>query len=70
MTITFFSPKRVLVTGGASCAEFTDEKIGKSMMSSPELKKVSCNIAESHLADYNKMNKVSCHHIMKLEASQ
>ena len=51
-------------------AEFADEKIGDSIMSSPELKKVSRNIAESHLADYNEMNKVSCHHMIKLEASQ
>ena len=51
-------------------AEFADEKTGDSMISSPELRKVSRNIAESHLADYNEMNKVSCHHIMKLEASQ
>ena len=50
----------------AVCA---DEKTGDSMMSTPEFRKVLCNIAESHLADYNEINKMSCHHIMKLEAS-
>ena len=40
------------------------------MMSLSKLRKVLRNIAESHLADYNKMNKVSCHYIIKLEASQ
>ena len=40
------------------------------MMSSSELRKVSRNIAESHLADYHDINEVSCHYIMKLEASQ
>ena len=53
-----------------AAAEFADEKTGDSMMSSPELRKVSRNIAESHLADYNKINEVSCYHIMKLELSQ
>ena len=52
-----------------AAAEFADEKTGDSMMSSPELRKVSRNIAESYLAEYNEMNKVSCHHIIKLEAS-
>ena len=51
-------------------AEFADEITGDSMMSSPKLRKVSGNIAKSHLADYNKINDVSCHHIMKLEMSQ
>ena len=45
-----------------------DKKIGNSIMCSPKLRKVSCNIVESHLADYNEMNEVSCHHIIKLEA--
>ena len=40
-----------------AAAEFVNEKTGNSMMSSPELRKVLCNIAESHLADYNEMNK-------------
>ena len=53
-----------------AAAEFADEKTGDSMMSSPELRKVSRNIAESHLADYNEINEVSCHHIMKLKVSQ
>ena len=53
-----------------AAAEFADEKTGDSMMSLLELRKISRNIAESHLADYNKMNKVSCHHIMKFEASE
>ena len=47
-----------------------DEKTGDSMMSSPELRKVSRNIAESYLADYNEMNEVICYHIMKFKASQ
>ena len=51
-------------------AEFADEKTGDSMMSSPRLGKVSCNITKSHLADYNKINKVICHHIIKLEMSE
>ena len=50
-------------------AEFADEKTGDNMMNSPKLRKVSRNIAENYLAEYNKMNEVSCHHIMKLEAS-
>ena len=53
-----------------AAAEFVDEKKGNSMMSSPELRKVLRNIAESHLANYNEINEVSCHYIMKLEASQ
>ena len=47
-----------------------DEKTGDNIMSSPKLRKVSRNIAKSHLADYNKMNKVSYYYIMKLKASQ
>lgn len=35
-----------------------------------ELKKVLHNIAKSDLTNYNKMNKVNCHHIIKLKASQ
>ena len=50
-------------------AEFAGEKKGDSIMSSPELRKVSHNIAESHLVDYNEINEVNCHHIMKLKAS-
>ena len=46
-----------------------DEKTGNSMMSSPKLRKVSCNIAESHLANYNEMNEMSYYYIIKLEAS-
>ena len=51
-------------------AEFADEKTSDSIMSSPELRKLSRNIAKSYLAKYNKTNEVSCYHIMKLEASQ
>ena len=40
------------------------------MVSSSELRKVLRNIAKSHLADYKEINEVSCHYIMKLEASQ
>ncbi len=44
-----------------------DEKTYNSMKV-PKLRKVSHNIAKSHLADYSKVNKLTCHHIMKLEA--
>ena len=40
------------------------------MMSLLEFRKVSRNIAESYLADYNEINEMSCHYIMKVEASQ
>ena len=38
-------------------------------MKAKETRQVSHNIAESHLADCNEMNEVSCQDLMKLEVS-
>lgn len=57
-------------TGQRYIMRFIFKKKTGNSMSLPELRKVSRNIGKSYLADYIKMNKWSCHYIIKLEASQ